>query len=67
MTNNNSYCPNTFKTFVLFFLVFFKLTGVIDWSWIFILTPLWFSLALELTKIIGNKLIELVYCLVDKN
>ena len=51
-------------TFALFMLgamfVIFKLTHVIDWSWIWVLSPIWFWAGLIIGELIIIGLIELI-------
>ena len=39
---------------LLIMFVALKLTGAIDWSWVWVLAPLWGSLALTLLYIVGS-------------
>lgn len=40
--------------------VVLKLTGVITWSWVWVLSPLWISFALFLVVLIGIAIVAIV-------
>jgi hypothetical protein len=43
--NDNSGCSISIDTIQVLFIIF-KLTGVIDWSWWWVLSPLWIIILL---------------------
>jgi hypothetical protein len=54
-------------TSVLFFIfLVLKLTGFIDWSWIWVCSPLWIPLATFLTMLGGIFLFALIVAIFDR-
>ena len=43
-----------------------KLTGVIDWSWVWVLSPLWIPFAIFLVIVVIAMIIMMVIALLDK-
>ena len=53
MSNNNSSgCGGGFSGLLTIVFVALKLTNVIDWQWIWVVSPLWISLALAIVFLI---------------
>ena len=46
MDNNNSGCLGGLPTMLLVVFIVLKLTHVIDWSWWWVLSPVWISILL---------------------
>jgi hypothetical protein len=47
MSDKNSGCSVSLP-FITLILVILKLTGVIDWSWVWVTSPIWIPIALAL-------------------
>jgi len=60
--SNNKSTGTSFSSLLTIAFIVLKLTGVIDWSWVWVLSPSWISLLLRLALIpfilILNKKIE---------
>jgi len=60
--SNNKSTGTSFSSLLTIVFIVLKLTGVIDWSWVWVLSPSWISLLLGLALIpfilILNKKIE---------
>ena len=60
--SNNKSTGTSFSSLLTIVFIVLKLTGVIDWSWVWVLSPAWISLLLGLALIpfilILNKKIE---------
>lgn len=42
------------------FYIILKMTGIIEWDWLWILSPLWFPLSIIFVFVFGSFLISLV-------
>jgi len=49
--SNNNYGPGLFTLLTVLFIGL-KLTGYIDWSWVWVLSPLWISLLIMIIVMI---------------
>ena len=54
MKNNNDYSSGGLGTGGVLGLIFIvlKLVGVIDWSWLWVLAPIWISVAISLIALV---------------
>ena len=63
-SNNNSSNGIGLGWVLTIIFVVLKLTGVIDWSWLWVLSPLWISALLIVMVIVG---VCIYYAYQDKN
>lgn len=52
-SNNNSGSGIGFAGLLTILFIALKLTGVISWSWLWVLSPLWISVAIVLLFLLG--------------
>jgi hypothetical protein len=53
MSDKTTHYGLNFTELLLAIFIVLKLTGVINWSWWWVLSPLWFSLGLVIIILIG--------------
>jgi len=64
MSNNNNNSSSSGIGFIGLLTILFitlKLTKVISWTWVWVLSPLWISTILSIVVIL------VIYCIINKN
>ena len=52
MNKNNATGNITFTTLLTLLFIALKLTGVINWSWLWVLSPIWIGLIISIAIIV---------------
>lgn len=52
MNKNNATSNITFTTLLTLLFIALKLTGVINWSWLWVLSPIWIGLIISIAIIV---------------
>lgn len=65
-TSSSSSAGIGFTGALTILFIALKLTGVIDWSWLWVLSPLWISFALGVTVLLIIGICVLIAALVKK-
>ncbi|MCA1806395.1 MAG: hypothetical protein LC687_00780 [Actinobacteria bacterium] len=51
---------SSIETILLVVFIVLKLTGVIEWSWLWVLSPLWIPIALVVAVVVGALIYQLI-------